>query len=185
VLLQLDSLVHRHARYRPAAPAVTFEDTTLDWRSFEARVNRTANALAALGIGKGDKVATVAGNCMELLETYWAVPMLGAALVPLSPLLLPSGLASLLRDSHAKCLVTQRSMLPVIREIGGGLSPELRARMLVVDSITARSARRPRRRRRRPPASARTISTTSCTRAARRACRRASCIRTSPARCTA
>src|SRR5512132_2038245 len=116
-MLQLATLIARHARYRATAPAVTFEGTTLDWRGFGLRVNRVANMLAALGVKKGDKVATVAGNSMELLETYWAAPMLGAVLVPLSPLLLPSGLASLLRDSDARCLVTQRSMAPVVREI--------------------------------------------------------------------
>ena len=129
VLLQLDQLIHRNARYRPSSPAVTFEDTTVDWREFEERVNRVANMLAELGIAKGDKVATVSGNSMELLETYFAVPMLGAILVPLSPLLLPSGLASLLRDSDAKCVVTQRSMLPVLR--AGELPAELR--ILVAD----------------------------------------------------
>lgn len=133
MLLQLDQIVHRHARWRPSAPAVTFEDTTVDWRAFGKRVNRVANTLASLGIGKGDKVATVAANSMELLETYFAVPMLGAVLVPLSPLLLPSGLASLLRDSDAKCLITQKSMLPVLRVIEGELSAELRQRVLVID----------------------------------------------------
>ncbi|MGZ6144146.1 MAG: class I adenylate-forming enzyme family protein [Myxococcales bacterium] len=129
MLLQLDQLIHRHARYRPSAPAVTFEDTTVDWREFEARVDRVANMLAELGVGKGDKVATVSANSMELMETYFAVPMLGAVLVPLSPLLLPSGLASLLRDSDTRVVVTQRSMLPVIR--AGEPSPDLR--LLVTD----------------------------------------------------
>ncbi|MFN2548739.1 MAG: class I adenylate-forming enzyme family protein [Myxococcales bacterium] len=125
--LQLDRLVRRNARYRPSAPAVTFEDATVDWRAFDARVNRVANMLAELGIARGDKVATVSANSMELLETYFAVPMLGAVLVPLSPLLMPSGLASLLRDSDAKCVVTERSMLPIIR------AAELDLRVLVTD----------------------------------------------------
>ena len=47
MLLQLDQLIHRNARYRPSAPAVTFEDTTVDWREFEERVNRVANMLWA------------------------------------------------------------------------------------------------------------------------------------------
>ena len=132
-MLQLSTLIHRHARYRGAAPAVTVDGRTLDWRGFAARVNRVANMLAALGVKKGDKVATVAGNSLELLETYWAAPMLGAALVPLSPLLLASGLSSLLRDSDARCLMTQRSMAPVLREIARELQPELRERMLLVD----------------------------------------------------
>jgi acyl-CoA synthetase (AMP-forming)/AMP-acid ligase II len=137
VLLRLDGLIHRHARYRATAPAVTFEDTTLDWRAFQARASRVAHMLAGLGVAKGDKVATVAGNSLELLETYWAVPMLGAVLVPLSPLLLGAGLAGLLRDSDAKCLVTQRAMLPALREIEGELGPELRRRVLVTDGPEA------------------------------------------------
>ena len=133
MLLRLDQLVQRHARYRPSAPAVTFEETTVDWRTFGARINRVANMLATLGIAKGDKVATVLANSMELLEVYFAVPRLGAVLVPLSPLLMPSGLASLLRDSEAKCLVTQRSMMPAVREISAELPPAVRERILVTD----------------------------------------------------
>jgi long-chain acyl-CoA synthetase len=133
MLLRLDQLVQRHARYRPSAPAVTFEETTVDWRTFGARINRVANMLASLGVAKGDKVATVLANSMELLEVYFAVPTLGAVLVPLSPLLMPSGLASLLRDSEAKCLVTQRSMMPAVREISAELPPPVRERILVTD----------------------------------------------------
>jgi len=44
-MLQLCTLVHRHARYRATAPAVTIEGTTLDWRGFGLRVNRVANLL--------------------------------------------------------------------------------------------------------------------------------------------
>ena len=58
---------------------------------FSARVARSANLLRSLGIGKGDKVATVLGNAHEALELVWAVPAMGAALVPLSPLLMPAG----------------------------------------------------------------------------------------------
>jgi acyl-CoA synthetase (AMP-forming)/AMP-acid ligase II len=136
-MLQLATLVNRHARYRAQSPAVTFDGATLDWAGFAARVNRVAGMLASLGVQKGDKVATVAANSVELLEVYWAVPALGAVLVPLSPLLLPTGLASLLGDSDASCLFTQRSMVPVIRGIEDGLAPRLRARMLLADGSEA------------------------------------------------
>jgi acyl-CoA synthetase (AMP-forming)/AMP-acid ligase II len=126
---ELATLVAHHARYRPDRLAVVFESERLTWREFAARVGSAANALAALGIGPGDKVATVLGNCREALELVWAVPALGAALVPLSPLLMPAGLGSLLRDSDAKCLVTQQSMLPTLMAIRG----ELPAHVLLVD----------------------------------------------------
>jgi acyl-CoA synthetase (AMP-forming)/AMP-acid ligase II len=76
-------------------------------------------------------------NCRELLEVYWAVPSIGAVLVPLSPLLMASGLASLLRDSGAVCLITQRSMAPLIDQVRDEL-PELPAdHVLMVDGATS------------------------------------------------
>ncbi len=128
-MLELATLLSRQARYRPDATAVVFERTRLTYAQFAARAAQVGNLLRALGIGPGDKVATVAANSLELLEVYWAVPTIGATLVPLSPLLLASGLASLLRDSDAKCLVTQRSMLPVLREIRA----DLPSRVLLID----------------------------------------------------
>jgi acyl-CoA synthetase (AMP-forming)/AMP-acid ligase II len=60
----------------------------------------------------------------------------GAALVPLSPLLMPVGLASLLRDSDAKCLVSQRSMLPTLAAIRADLAPLLPGRVLLIDGAS-------------------------------------------------
>ncbi len=136
-MLQLATLTRRHAKFRPDEIAVVFEDERLTWREFDARVNRCACLLQWLGVRKGDRVATVLANCRELLEVYWAVPSIGAVLVPLSPLLLASGLASLLRDSGAVCLITQRSMAPLVDQVRDEL-PGLRAEnVLMVDGATA------------------------------------------------
>lgn len=105
-MLQLSRVVAHHARYRAERLAVAIEGERLTWRQFAARVARCAKALRALGVRKGDKVATALANCRELLEIYWAAPAIGAVLVPLSPLLMASGLASLVRDSDAKCLMS-------------------------------------------------------------------------------
>jgi acyl-CoA synthetase (AMP-forming)/AMP-acid ligase II len=132
-MLELATLISRHARYRPDATAVVFGDQRLNYAQFGARVARSANLLRSLGIGKGDKVATVLGNSREALELVWAVPAVGAALVPLSPLLTSVGLASLLRDSDAKCLVSQRSMLPALAAMRAELAPLLPGRVLLID----------------------------------------------------
>ncbi|HSD41452.1 MAG TPA: AMP-binding protein [Burkholderiales bacterium] len=128
-MIELATLVQRHAHYRPDATAVVFENQRLTYAQFWARVARAGNLLRSLGIGKGDKVATVLANSLELLELYWAIPTVGAVLVPLSPLLMSAGLASLVRASDASCLVTQRSMLPVVEQI----RTDLPARVLLAD----------------------------------------------------
>ncbi len=104
--MNLGTLPARHARYRPNHTAVVFGDTRLTYREFNRRINRLANALRSEGIGKGDKVATLLPNCLELLEIYWASAKLGAVVVPLIPLLRGTGLATLLNDSDTVLVVT-------------------------------------------------------------------------------
>ena len=124
-MLELSSLMARHARYRPEATAVLVDDQRLTYRQWWTRVARAGNLLRSLGIGPGDKVATVAANSLELLEIYWAVPTIGAVLVPLSPLLLPAGLASLIRGADARCVIADAAMLPVLEAIRGDLPPQV------------------------------------------------------------
>lgn len=132
-MLQLATLIAHHARFRPQEVAIVFEDERLSWREFDDRVRGCMSLLTALGVRKGDRVATLLANCRELLEVYWAVPALGAVLVPLSPLLMPAGLASLIRDSGTCCLITQRSMTPLVEQARNempGLAPD---RVLLID----------------------------------------------------
>ncbi|WP_300452281.1 class I adenylate-forming enzyme family protein [Accumulibacter sp.] len=139
-MLQLTNLITHHSAYRPDEIAVVFERERLTWREFETRVSRCVRLLRSLGVCQGDRVATVLANCRELLEVYWAVPAIGAVLVPLSPLLMANGLASLLRDSGAVCLFTQRSMAALVDQVRGELPGLPADRVLMVDGQTAEYA---------------------------------------------
>ncbi|OGK81556.1 MAG: hypothetical protein A2X53_06715 [Candidatus Rokubacteria bacterium GWA2_70_23] len=84
--MNLGTLLPRHARYRPDHLAVVLGEHRFTWRAFNARVNRLANALLREGLRKGDKIATVLPNCLELLEIYMAAAKTGLVVVPASPL---------------------------------------------------------------------------------------------------
>jgi long-chain acyl-CoA synthetase len=123
--LVMGSLPTRHARYRPHHTAVVIpsrgpeeHEIRLTWREFDAYLNRCANALASLGAGRGDRVATVLPNSLVLLAAYWACAKLGAVVVPLSPLLNAAGLASLVADATPSIIIgasDQRAMLDEVR----------------------------------------------------------------------
>jgi acyl-CoA synthetase (AMP-forming)/AMP-acid ligase II len=120
--MNVGSLIARHAQYRPHHTGVVFEDQRLSFFDFNRRVNRLANALLTLGVKKGDKVATILPNCLELLESYWAIVKIGAVIVPLSQLLRGKGLLNLLRDSDTSTVITNSCVASEINSI----RPELK-----------------------------------------------------------
>src|SRR5437867_2518438 len=79
----------RAARIYPEKIAVIDGEVRLSYRAFAERVWRLANHLRAQGIGPGSTVAVLSPNTHEMLEAFYAVPMLGAALVPLNYRLTP------------------------------------------------------------------------------------------------
>src|SRR5688500_3653858 len=60
-----------------------------DYAAMVRRARRCASALTRLGIGRGDRVATLAWNTHQHLEAYFAIPALGAVLHTLNPRLHP------------------------------------------------------------------------------------------------
>jgi acyl-CoA synthetase (AMP-forming)/AMP-acid ligase II len=56
----------------------------ITWEEFEAEANRTANALMARGIQKGDKIIHLMMNCIEWLPVYFGILRTGAWVVPLN-----------------------------------------------------------------------------------------------------
>ncbi|MBC8030135.1 MAG: AMP-binding protein [Pyrinomonadaceae bacterium] len=115
--MNIGSLLPRHARYRPDHLAIVFNDQRLSFREFNQRVNRLANALLGLGLRKGDKIATILPNCLELLEVYWAVAKTGLVVVPLSTLTRGKGLVNLLRDSDVTTVITNRDFVEEVSAI--------------------------------------------------------------------
>ncbi|MEN9933711.1 MAG: hypothetical protein RLZZ387_290 [Chloroflexota bacterium] len=133
--MDISTLLTRHARYRPHHTAVVVGEVRLTWRAYNARVNRAANALLALGIRKGDKVATVLPNCLELLDIYWACAKIGAVAVPMSVLLRGPALATLLRDSDAACVVTSAAYAPTLDLVRADLPPAATGRLVVTGDV--------------------------------------------------
>ncbi len=74
----------RARRLYPAREAVVAGDLRLSYEEFFARCDRWSAALQALGVQQGDRVAYIAPNTHAQLESFYAVPQIGAVLVPLN-----------------------------------------------------------------------------------------------------
>jgi cyclohexanecarboxylate-CoA ligase len=103
----------RHARERPTAPALVFHDSTVSWLELEERVRRTAAALKACGIGRGDVVAVQLPNTPEFILSYLATARLGAILCTLHMPYRGAEVQALLAHSGARlaiCLPQAKDM---------------------------------------------------------------------------
>ena len=101
----------------PQRPALAFQllsdprsrACTLNWTEFHERVTETANLFRSLGVGPTDTVAYLLPNCLETPVVLLAGATAGIV-NPINPLLEPEQIASILRETNAKVLVTLKSM---------------------------------------------------------------------------
>jgi fatty-acyl-CoA synthase len=77
------------------------------------RARRLANALAGLGIGAGDRVATLLWNQPEHLELYFALPGMGAVIHTINPRLHPDELGFIVADAEDRAIVVDESLWKV------------------------------------------------------------------------
>ena len=119
--MDIGSLLPRHARYRGDHTALVVGNRRLTYRQLNALVNRLAHTLLAAGLHKGDKFATVLPNCLELMTAYWAAAKTGLVIVPLSPLLQETGLATLLGDSDTQLVLGNAEFVDIFDRVRGGL----------------------------------------------------------------
>jgi amino acid adenylation domain-containing protein/non-ribosomal peptide synthase protein (TIGR01720 family) len=96
----------RHAAASPAAPALTHEGRTLTYAGLNARANRIARRLRALGAGAETAVGVCLERTPDLVAALLAVWKAGAAYVPLDPSYPAVRIASLLEDARAPLVIT-------------------------------------------------------------------------------
>jgi acyl-CoA synthetase (AMP-forming)/AMP-acid ligase II len=80
----LPEMLSRNARLRPEHTALIFEGTSRTYAELEDRAERLAGALAARGVGHGDKVALLLYNRLEVVEAWFGCQKLGACPVPVN-----------------------------------------------------------------------------------------------------
>jgi len=84
--------------------AVVDGDVRLTYEAFFSGCDRWSSALQAMGVGQGDRVAYIAPNTREQLESFYAVPQIGAVLVPINYRLTAEDFVDITSHSGAKVL---------------------------------------------------------------------------------
>jgi long-chain acyl-CoA synthetase len=127
--LLTESLEHAEQMFG-RRPAVVDGDVTVTYAEFADRCRRLAGALQASGVQKGDRVAALLLNRQEYLELYYAIPGMGAVLVPLNLRHAAAELCHILED----CRPTVVLFEPELAALADGLAGT-GAKMLDVTQI--------------------------------------------------
>jgi fatty-acyl-CoA synthase len=103
----------RTAARMPHKTAIINGDVRLTFAELDRVIDSTASDLAALGMGKGDRLAILSHNCWQYPVLSFATARLGVLLVPINFMLGPDEIAFILEHSEASAFVVEDALLPV------------------------------------------------------------------------
>src|ERR1700721_1369382 len=107
----------RTRRLHADREAVVDGELRLSYRQFFDRCDRWSAALQGLGVRQGDRVATIAPNTHAQLEAFYAVPQIGAVLVPINYRLTAEDFIYIVNHSGATVVCVHSDYLKVVEGV--------------------------------------------------------------------
>jgi fatty-acyl-CoA synthase len=102
--------------------AVVDGELRLNYAQFFDRCDRWSATLQKLGVGQTDRVAYIAPNTHAQLESFYAVPQIGAVLVPINYRLTPDDFVYLIKHSGARVVCAHPDYLAAVDSVRSQLS---------------------------------------------------------------
>jgi crotonobetaine/carnitine-CoA ligase len=119
--LTIPAVLDWQAGIRPDQPMLHVGDETLTYAAMRARSISAANALAALGIGPGDRVAIFMANSFDWVSAWFGASRLGAVVVPINIAYRGDFLENPLSDAQVKAVVTHSALFAEIDRVAARL----------------------------------------------------------------
>jgi fatty-acyl-CoA synthase len=120
-LLHAGEVVAANAAIHPDRVGTRDLVRSLTFRQWNERACRLANALLALGLAKGDRVAVLAYNCVEWMEIYVAMAKAGLVAVPINFRLLGPEIQYIVENAEASAFIVQDDLVERVEEIRAAL----------------------------------------------------------------
>ena len=117
VPLVLTSFLDRAVSLYGEKVAIFSDDRAFTYQQLNDRVNRLSHGLKGFGVQKGDRIAYLAPNTVEMLEGFYGVFQLGAMIVPLNIRLKPDDYLFILNHSESKVLFVDQELYHLISPI--------------------------------------------------------------------
>jgi crotonobetaine/carnitine-CoA ligase len=124
--IALGAILNARAELSPDAVFLRFGAEQRTFAQTVQCAQLAADALASLGVGRGDKVALMLPNSLEFIDLWFASAMLGAILVPVNTALKGDGLRYIVEHSQSRVAVVDEPLQEVYEAALGTAGPRLR-----------------------------------------------------------
>ena len=115
--LLIKQLLHTPLAVNPEQEILYRDLKRYNYRTLGHRIAQLASALQSLGVAPGDTVGVMDWDSHRYLESYFAIPMMGAVLMTVNVRLSPEQILYTINHAGAKVLLVNAEFLPVLAEI--------------------------------------------------------------------
>ena len=110
---------------------IVYRDTVrYNYRTLIERIGRLARVLQQMGVEEGDTVAVMDWDSHRYLESYFAIPMMGAVLLTVNLRLSPEQIAYTLKQAGTKVVLLHHDFVELMHTLAPQL-PGIRATLLL------------------------------------------------------
>ncbi|MEQ6248101.1 AMP-binding protein [Sulfitobacter sp. HNIBRBA3233] len=121
-MLSFGAMLDGHARVSPDRLGARDLERTLSFAQWNRRARKLANALLALGLEKGDRVAVLSHNRLEWAELYAATSKAGLIIVPINFRLAAAEASYIIKDAGAACVIAEDGLHRLIDSVRADLA---------------------------------------------------------------
>uniref|UniRef100_UPI0035CA0550 AMP-binding protein n=1 Tax=uncultured Sphingomonas sp. TaxID=158754 RepID=UPI0035CA0550 len=118
--LTLDTFIDHAAKWHPTREIVTGSDGVsgrVEYATLRQRSNLLSGALQALGLGRGDHLATLAWNSQAHMECWYGATCVGIVCHTLNPRLAPAHLAGMIHQAQNRVLAVSAGLAPLVEAL--------------------------------------------------------------------
>ncbi len=119
--MNLGQILKVNAKKFPHTVALKDRERSLTYPKVNGRVNKLAHSLLSLGLNKGDKVAVLLENSIEIVEVYLATAKTGLVIVPINFRLVGPEVEYIVNNSDSQAFIVHDEFTPTV----DGIKPDL------------------------------------------------------------
>ncbi len=112
----LHDFLRASADAHPDKVCIIFAKSAYSFRDVDEKSDKLAREFQRLGVRRGDRIAAMLDNSIEMVVALWATLKAGAVFIPVSPGFKAEKLAFLLSDSGAVCLLAHAHLRTLVKD---------------------------------------------------------------------